>query len=100
MRLSQDEEMLLKNAAAAEKMPMSELARRRIFSELLAGEIAAMRAENNAINEALTASVVELTQQLRFAQGLCVHILKSLNPEGYRSDIKQIREHIFGSEEV
>ena len=107
LRLSDDEEKLLKGVAYSERIPISELARRRIFSapvmtkgeqkesDNLRPEIEAMAATLTDLADA----VATLNRQLKYAQGLTISVLQIANPDGWREDMKKMKELAFAGKE-
>lgn len=103
IRFTDDEEKLIRNAAAAEKMPYAELIRRRVFAspersddnDNLRPEMEAMAATLTDIADA----VATLNRQLKYAQGLTISVLQIANPDGWRDDMKKMKELAFAGKE-
>lgn len=103
IRLAPDEEKIVRAAAAVEKIPCSELIKRRLFSGVPEGQGADnLRPEVEAMAAALTDiadAVAILNQQLKYAQGLTISVLQIANPDGWRDDMKKMKELAFAGKE-
>lgn len=103
IRLAPDEEKIVRAAAAVEKIPCSELIKRRLFSGAVEGQGADnLRPEMEAMAATLTDiadAVATLNRQLKYAQGLTISVLQIANPDGWREDMKKMKELAFASKE-
>lgn len=102
-RVSADEEKILKSAASAAQMPVSEVARRRVFStpeieratESLSQEVEAIAATLTDLVNA----IATYSKQIKYAQGLSIAILQIANPDGWKEDMQRMKALAFGDKE-